>query len=140
MAYPAPSSAIATTIMRGNRSLDTKPERALRSALHAGGYRFRKHYLIDAAGLRVRPDIVFTRLRIAIFVDGCFWHGCPEHGAKPRANEAFWAAKFARNAARDRLVNERLNAAGWTVLRVWEHETTDESSARIELILNVDRQ
>ena len=71
--------------------------------------------------LAVRPDFVFRQARIALFVDGCFWHGCPKHGTKPKGNAAFWKKKFARNLARDRLVNRALRRANWNVLRIWEH-------------------
>ena len=71
--------------------------------------------------LTVRPDFVFPRLKLAVFVDGCFWHGCPQHGTKPKGNAAFWRRKFATNVARDRLVTRTLRKAGWRVLRVWEH-------------------
>lgn len=74
----------------------------------------------------MRPDVVFTRARVAIFLDGCFWHGCPEHGTKPRHNTAYWTEKLARNAARDERVQLGLEAAGWVVLRFWEHERADD--------------
>lgn len=110
--------------MKSNRRTDTKPEIALRSALHRLGLRFRKDHRIDVDGLRVRPDIVFTRARVAIFVDGCFWHRCPEHGLMPRANRDYWEPKLARNVERDTRVTAELRDAGWTVIRVWEHEDT----------------
>jgi DNA mismatch endonuclease (patch repair protein) len=72
-------------------------------------------------GVRVRPDFVFRQARLAIFVDGCFWHGCPKHGTQPAGNRSFWKKKFARNQTRDRLVNRALRRAGWRVLRIWEH-------------------
>lgn len=71
---------------------------------------------------RVRPDFVFPRLRVALFVDGCFWHGCPRHGTKPKTRASFWLAKITGNKARDRRVNRALRGRGWTVVRVWEHE------------------
>lgn len=107
--------------MRANRRTDTKPERALRSALHAHGYRFRKDLRLDVGERRVRPDIVFTRRKVAIFVDGCFWHCCPEHGSQPSNNEWYWTPKLQRNVERDRQADAALAEAGWTVLRVWEH-------------------
>ena len=83
--------------MRAIRRVDTKPELALRSALHRRGYRFRKDYRLDLdAGARVRPDIAFTARRVAVFVDGCFWHACPEHGRDPAVNEWYWAPKLRR--------------------------------------------
>jgi len=72
--------------------------------------------------LSVRPDFVFRQARLAVFVDGCFWHGCPKHGTKPKGNAVFWKKKFARNQARDRLVNQTLRRTGWRVLRIWEHD------------------
>src|SRR5687768_8666779 len=105
---PIPTSAAASAVMRANRKSDTRPETRLRSALHARGLRFRKHLPIDAAGLRVRPDIVFPRVRLAVFVDGCFWHSCPIHGTNPRGNSSYWSPKLKSNVRRDALVDERL--------------------------------
>lgn len=119
--YPMPSSAAVSAVMRGNRKVDTSPELRLRSGLHRQGLRFRKNCRIDVAGLPVTPDIVFPGRRVAVFVDGCFWHSCPEHGTRPRSNEGYWSAKLARNRARDALVDQRLHDAGWRVIRVWEH-------------------
>lgn len=83
-------------------------------------------------GRSPRPDIAFTRLRIAVFVDGCFWHGCPEHSATPRSNAEYWSAKIARNVERDAEQAARLEAAGWEVLRLWEHEPLAASVAAVE--------
>lgn len=102
------------------RSTRTKPELTLRRALSARGLRYRvKNRLIG------RPDIVFTRARIAVFVDGCFWHGCPIHGTKPKSNPAYWHPKIERNQVRDRVVTETLKGDGWLVLRYWDHELKD---------------
>jgi DNA mismatch endonuclease (patch repair protein) len=120
--YPHPSSAAVTALMKGNRRADTRPERALRSELHRRGLRFRKDMLIAEEGVRVKADIVFPRRRLAVFVDGCFWHGCQEHGRRPRVNARYWEAKLARTRQRDERVTKALSAAGWTVLRFWEHE------------------
>jgi DNA mismatch endonuclease (patch repair protein) len=109
--------------MAGIRRRDTKPEAALRSALHRRGYRFRKDYSVRVNGKLIRPDIAFTRQRVAIFVDGCFWHCCPEHGRQPRVNSEYWSPKLARNAARDREQTYALKSAGWIVVRFWEHES-----------------
>jgi DNA mismatch endonuclease, patch repair protein len=99
---------------------------ALRQALHRRGYRFRKDYRLDLAdGKRVRPDIAFTARRVAVFVDGCFWHACPEHGSKPANNVWYWEPKLRRNVERDRAADDALSAAGWDVVRVWEHEPLD---------------
>jgi DNA mismatch endonuclease (patch repair protein) len=109
--------------MRANRRTDTKPELALRSALHRMGYRFRKDHRLDLnGGARVRPDIAFTARKVAVFVDGCFWHACPEHGRNPAVNEWYWAPKLRRNIERDRAADAALAAAGWQVVRVWEHQ------------------
>lgn len=112
--------------MRAIRRTDTKPEVALRRALHRQGYRFRKDYRLDLAeGKRVRPDIAFTARRVAVFVDGCFWHACPEHGGQPANNVWYWEPKLRKNVERDRAADAALAAAGWDVVRVWEHEPLD---------------
>ncbi|GII34149.1 very short patch repair endonuclease [Planotetraspora mira] len=120
--YPAPLNDGRSRNMQANRRANTKPEVALRSALHRLGYRYRKDYRLDLQGVRVRPDIVFTSRKIAVFVDGCFWHVCPDHGRHPSTNEWYWAPKLLRNMERDQLVNAALEAAGWHVVRLWEHE------------------
>jgi DNA mismatch endonuclease (patch repair protein) len=109
--------------MTSNRRRDTTPELRLRSALHRRGYRFRVDMRIrTSAGDAPRPDLVFTRRRVAVFVDGCFWHGCADHGSRPKTNRAYWEPKLARNRQRDETNNRALEADGWTVLRIWEHE------------------
>jgi len=130
--YPHPSSPGRSANMRANRRTDTKPELALRRALHKRGYRFRKDYRLDLdGGRRVRPDIAFTARRVAVFVDGCFWHACPEHGSKPRANDWYWTPKLARNVERDRVADETLASAGWRVVRIWEHESLEQALAAV---------
>lgn len=122
--------------MAANRRRDTKPELALRSHLHRGGLRYRVDRPINLPGRRpARPDIVFARQRIAVFVDGCFWHRCPEHASSPRANAEYWRVKLARNVARDREVDAALTSAGWTVVRVWEHEGSAEAARRVEALV-----
>lgn len=79
-----------------------------------------------------RPDFVFPKLRLAVFVDGCFWHACPVHATKPRNNAAFWRQKLAANQSRDREVNRTLRAQGWRVRRIWEHELARKHAARLE--------
>jgi DNA mismatch endonuclease (patch repair protein) len=112
--------------MQANRSRDTGPEREVRRALHGLGLRYRVA-IAPEPGLRRRADIVFTRARVAVFIDGCFWHGCPVHGRTTfNHNADYWPAKIAANAARDADTNERLRLAGWLVLRFWEHENTSE--------------
>ncbi len=116
--------------MRANRRTDTKPELALRRALHGRGYRYRKDYRLDLdGGKRVRPDIAFTARRVAVFVDGCFWHSCPEHGSKPAVNVGYWDPKLRRNVERDRAADAALAAAGWEVVRIWEHESVADAVA-----------
>jgi DNA mismatch endonuclease (patch repair protein) len=83
------------------------------------------------AGLRCRADLVFPRKKIAIFVDGCFWHGCPKHGRTPKKNKGYWASKLALNAQRDERNNEALRRAGWAVLRIWEHDDVDLAAKRV---------
>jgi DNA mismatch endonuclease, patch repair protein len=118
--------------MRANRRTDTKPELALRHALHRLGYRYRKDHRLDLdGGRRVRPDIAFTARKVAVFVDGCFWHACPEHGSKPRANEWYWGPKLIKNVERDRINDAALILAGWTVVRLWEHVPLDEAVSTV---------
>jgi DNA mismatch endonuclease (patch repair protein) len=108
--------------VQANRSRDTKPELRVRSALHALGLRYRVG-IAPEPGLRRRADIVFTRARLAVFIDGCFWHGCPEHGRSSfNHNADYWPAKIAGNVARDADTTQQLCRAGWRVLRYWEHE------------------
>jgi DNA mismatch endonuclease (patch repair protein) len=133
--YPFATSPSVTAVMKGNRSRDTVPEQRLRSVLHRHGYRFRKHYAITAGPRKCRADIVFTKSRVAVFVDGCFWHGCPEHGRTPKSNTAYWAPKLARNLERDRLTDSELGKSGWRVVRIWEHEELNDAVDRIESIL-----
>jgi DNA mismatch endonuclease, patch repair protein len=115
--------------MRSQRQRDTKGELELRSLLHRRGLRFRVHALLP--GLRRRSDIVFTRARVVVFVDGCFWHGCPEHGTWPKENADWWREKIEVNQRRDRDTDARLTAAGWTVIRVWEHEDLTQAADHI---------
>ncbi len=122
--------------MKANRRANTKPELALRRALHAMGYRYRKDHRLDlAGGMRVRPDIVFTARRVAVFVDGCFWHCCPEHGSQPSANSWYWEPKLRRNVERDRAGDAALGEAGWTVIRLWEHESLEAAVAAVAGVL-----
>ena len=126
--YPHPLNAGRSANMRANRRTDTKPEIALRHALHRLGYRYRKDYRLDLdGGRRVRPDVVFTARKVAVFVDGCFWHACPDHGSKPRNNEWYWSPKLLRNVERDRANDAALTLAGWSVIRLWEHVPLDEA-------------
>ncbi|MCM4084233.1 very short patch repair endonuclease [Paractinoplanes hotanensis] len=106
----------------------TTPEMKLRRELHRRGLRFR----VNFRELPGKPDIVFTRARLAVFVDGCFWHMCPVHSTMPKNNAEWWRVKLFRNVERDREKDARLAERGWTVMHVWEHETVLESADRIE--------
>lgn len=117
--------------MRANRGVNTRPERLLRSLLHSHGLRYRVNMRFKVNGVPVRPDIVFTRQRVAVFVDGCFWHGCPTHMSWPKSNRKFWGTKIARNRQRDREQDALLHDAGWTVVRIWEHEGVADAAARV---------
>ncbi|GES21359.1 hypothetical protein Aple_042550 [Acrocarpospora pleiomorpha] len=124
------SSHAVRASMRGNRRKDTKPELALRKAIHSLGLRYR----VDTEpikGFRRRADIVFGRIKVAVFSDGCFWHGCPDHYRASHENNQYWNDKFARNQARDRDTDRVLTDAGWLVIRVWEHESPHEAAERI---------
>lgn len=126
--------------MSRNRRRDTKPELLLRRLLHAHGLRYRVDHRIRIGEISVRPDIVFTRCRLAIFVDGCFWHCCPQHGNIPDRNQSYWVPKLERNRARDRSGTEALEAGGWTVVRAWEHEPAAEVAARVLELLQAGNE
>ncbi|CBH46431.1 DNA mismatch endonuclease Vsr [Prescottella equi 103S] len=120
--------------MRAQRRRDTAPEVALRRELHRRGARF----FVDRAplrGLRRRADLVFPRRRVAVYVDGCFWHSCPQHATSPKNNAQWWADKLAANVVRDRDTDTRLADAGWTVVRIWEHEDPTEAADRVQAAL-----
>ncbi len=120
--------------MQDQLARDTQPELALRRLLHASGLRYR----VDRAplpGLRRRADIVFGPTKVAVFVDGCFWHGCPQHGTSPRTNSAYWSAKLQRNRARDLDTDAQLTGAGWLVVRAWEHEEPSEVCVRVQAVV-----
>lgn len=130
---PPASSPEALRRMQSTRRRDTKPELALRSVLHQRGLRFRIDFKLPES--RRRGDIVFTRQRLAVFVDGCFWHGCPEHGSWPKANAAWWRSKINANRSRDADTNRHLAELGWRVVRVWEHDDPVRAANRIEELL-----
>ncbi len=117
--------------MKANRRTNTKPELAVRSALHAMGYRYRKDFRLDLPARRVRPDIAFTSRKVAVFIDGCFWHACPEHGSKPKNNEWYWSPKLLKNVERDRAADAALHDAGWIVIRLWEHVPVKDAVAAV---------
>ncbi|MFB7467982.1 very short patch repair endonuclease [Streptomyces sp. NPDC056224] len=124
------SSAARRRNMQAIRSRDTKPEMIIRRLVHAQGLRYR----IAARplpGLRRTADLVFRPTKVAVFVDGCYWHGCPEHYVSPRTNPGYWSEKVARNIARDRDTDQKLMEAGWLVLRFWEHEDSGHCAEEI---------
>lgn len=116
--------------MRGNRSRDTKPEMAVRKLLHADGLRYRVDFR-PLPGLRRTADVVFTRQRIAVFIDGCYWHGCPNHYVASKSHQAYWGPKIAANVARDAETTRLLSAAGWSVLRYWAHLRPEDIAASV---------
>lgn len=117
------------------RGRDTKPEVLLRKALWETGLRYRLNYKLTG-----KPDLVFVGKRIAVFVDGCFWHGCPDHCQAPATNKRFWKEKLARNKTRDKDVNEALSAQGWSVLRFWEHDIKENLESCVKRVLRVCSQ
>jgi DNA mismatch endonuclease (patch repair protein) len=132
------SSPGARATMVANRRRDTAPELRLRSELHRRGLR----YKVDAAptvGIRRRADLVFSAARVAVFVHGCFWHGCPIHYVAPRTNAEFWREKLRANRARDADTNARLLAAGWIAFVVWEHDDFIQSADELEVLVRSRR-
>lgn len=120
--------------MTSTRRRDTPGEVALRRRLHAKGLRYR----VDSSvlpGMRRRADVAFRQERVAVFVDGCFWHGCPEHGTWPKKNAEWWREKIATNVARDRDTDARLEKEGWVVVRVWTHQSLKEAADFVEQLV-----
>jgi DNA mismatch endonuclease (patch repair protein) len=128
------SSPEVRASMRGNRGRDTAPERRLRTLLHARGLRYRVSTR-PSPSLRRTADIVFPKAHVAIFVDGCYWHGCPEHYRPARTNSEFWRMKIAENQRRDAETNCALADQGWTVVRCWEHEDPTAVADRVISVL-----
>jgi DNA mismatch endonuclease (patch repair protein) len=124
------SSDAVRRVMQSNTGRDTRPERVLRSLVHGLGMRYRVSTR-PVPGVRRTADLVFPAARVAVFVDGCFWHGCGEHYRRSTKNQAFWDEKIDSNRRRDRDTDQRLNAAGWEVVRVWEHEVGPEAALRV---------
>jgi DNA mismatch endonuclease, patch repair protein len=135
---PHPSSDATRRSMQGNRGRDTKVELALRRALHSRGLRYRVHRR-PVAGLRCESDILFQAAKVAVFVDGCWWHGCPEHWSAPKNNREWWTRKISLNVERDRRNDQMLSAAGWCVLRIWEHQNVEEAAAQVEAVVRGER-
>ncbi|WP_411079460.1 very short patch repair endonuclease [Streptomyces sp. cmx-18-6] len=125
--------------MSRQSSRDTAPEVAVRKLLHAAGYRFRVNARVPGMARRT-IDIAFTRAKVAVMIDGCFWHGCPVHATQPKANAQWWRDKLDRNMARDRETTEHLAAAGWTVLRFWEHEAPVGAADLVAAVVEQERQ
>lgn len=124
---PVPLNELVTRQMKRMPRKDSGPEIRLRRSLHRRGLRFRVQ-----AALPGRPDIVFPRAKIAVFVDGCFWHRCPEHSTLPKNNREWWTTKLARNVERDREKDDALRELGWEPIHVWEHEDPEIAAAEIE--------
>lgn len=116
--------------MQSNKGRDTRPELALRKAVHALGLRYKVSQR-PLPAVRRTADMVFTRAKLAVFLDGCFWHGCPIHHTVAKTNSEYWAAKLRMNRERDRDTDRRLREAGWRVLRIWEHEDPIEAAKRV---------
>ncbi|MFE2931534.1 very short patch repair endonuclease [Streptomyces sp. NPDC059221] len=132
------SSAARRRNMQAIRNRDTKPERLIRRLVHANGLRYRvaARPLPD---LRRTADMVFRPAKVAVFIDGCYWHGCPEHYVTPKTNPGYWSDKVARNMARDRDTDRKLSEAGWTVLRFWEHESPADCASTIAEVVHQSR-
>ncbi|MFF0313813.1 very short patch repair endonuclease [Micromonospora sp. NPDC005252] len=133
---PTPPPSGATATMKANRSRDTKPELRIRRALFAQGLRYRVGLRVAMKGGSTRPDIIFTRKRVAVFVDGCYWHGCPHHCRMPSDPTGYWHQKIARNQIRDSLVTRSLETEGWSVIRIWEHTSIDDAVSIIRVALS----
>lgn len=135
LAVPPASSTQALQRMRRQARSNTRPELALRRLVHRAGLR----YLVDAPlplqGVRRRADLLFRGAKVAVFVDGCFWHACPVHAAKPKSNAIWWFDKLAANVARDRDTDRRLTEAGWAVVRVWEHQPPEQAAAEVQRVV-----
>jgi DNA mismatch endonuclease, patch repair protein len=120
-----------SSLMSRVRRSGTDCEVALRRALRRAGFRYR---LSCASFLPGRPDLILPEHRLAVFVDGCFWHGCPFHGSIPKSNRSFWLAKIRANRRRDIRVSRALRRLGWKVIRIWEHQIRDEARVAVARI------
>lgn len=132
------TTASTSSRMSRQRSKDTNIELRLRKVLHAMGLRYRVHRR-PLSGYRRTADIVFGPARVAVFVDGCFWHGCPEHGTMPKANAAFWSEKIRRNTERDEDTRRALDESGWLAMQVWEHADPVEAATAIAAVVAARR-
>ena len=136
MKFPPAAAEQVSRRMKATRGRDNDGERALRSALHRLGLRFRLQRRLLPGSTRT-TDVVFPKQRVAVFLDGCFWHGCPIHGTWPKRNSDWWRAKIEANVRRDRDTDARLVALGWCVVRVWEHEAPEEAAQRVAAVVGV---
>lgn len=137
---PAASSPAVRETMRSIGSADTSPELLLRRALHASGVRYRKE-IRPVPGIRCKADVVFTGQKVCVFVDGCFWHGCPLHFRVPKANTSWWKEKIADNVERDLRQTKALEERGWTIVRLWEHEVySDQLPTVVDRIADLVEQ
>lgn len=138
--YPKPTSTATVSVMKANKRANTQPEVLIRKYLHGAGFRFRKDYNIKVGKKNLRPDIVFTKLKIAVFIDGCFWHSCPSHGHIPKSNIHYWEPKLKKNIQRDKDTDKALKDAGWKIVRIWEHVPVREASKQIIMTINHEQQ
>lgn len=136
---PTASSAAVRRTMQGNRKTGTRPEAEVRRHLWQRGLRYQKNRPVRTSQAVVRPDVVFVGRKLAVFIDGCYWHGCPQHFKTPRSNREYWAAKIARNRERDAATDAALSEEGWRVLRFWEHVPAGVAADAIAEAL-VDRE
>lgn len=132
----APSAALSARFSTQARAA-TRPELQLRRALHRRGLRYRVQFRVPGMPRR-RVDVAFTRARVAVFVDGCFWHSCPEHCVVPKANRDWWLWKFEVNRRRDQDTDQRLATLGWTVVRAWEHEDPEAVADLVQSIVKAN--
>ncbi|WP_408022532.1 very short patch repair endonuclease [Streptacidiphilus albus] len=135
---PSASSPAVSRRMSRQASRDTEQELAVRRRLHRAGLRYRVNTPVPGIPRRT-IDIAFGRLKIAVFLDGCFWHGCPQHATSPKANAEWWRSKLDRNMARDRETSEHLIGVGWTVLRFWEHDQPEDVAAQVTTAVHLRR-
>lgn len=129
-ARPPSSSPEASRRMAATRGTDNLMERAVRKILHQSGLRYRKQRRLIPGSTRT-VDIVFPRIHLAVFIDGCFWHSCPKHKTVPKSNAVWWRKKLAENRIRDKDTNKRLTCMGWNVIRIWEHEKPPKAALKI---------
>ena len=134
---PDPLNESVRQRFRAQRVRDTEVELAIRRAVHRMGLRYRVN-VRPSSELRVRADMVFTRAKVAVFIDGCFWHGCPEHFIPPKNNAEWWAAKIQGNRDRDARSRADLVARGWQVVSIWEHANADEAASEIAAVVDGD--